>query len=65
MIYSLIQKIIAFENRIEIYYNYIDGNYPSPPTDESGEKGLIECSALVKSCSPKWNGADFPLRFLL
>lgn len=53
MIYSLIQKIIAFDNRIEIYYNYIDGNYPSPPTDESGEKGLIECLALVKSCSPK------------
>ena len=62
MIYSLIQKIIVFDNQVEIYYNYIDLNNPIPPLGGDGNFSLVDCSALQKSCSPnKLKANPFPL----
>ena len=68
LIKNLIQKIVVYDDRFEIYYNYL--NRMPPKTDDYGDNLAAEtppnvCSDISKDSSPKWNGADFSLRFLL
>lgn len=49
IITTLIQKIIAYDDRLEIYYNYIE-NMPEPPPQDYS---LEPCSNLNNSVAPK------------
>lgn len=52
IITTLIQKIIAYDDRLEIYYNYIE-NMPEPPPQDYS---LEPCSNLNNSVAPKPHG---------
>ena len=53
MLYALIQKIVLFDDKVEIYYNYIKNPYPdnfSPEIDR--DSSFIECSIVFQSVAP-------------
>ncbi len=53
MLYALIQKIIVYDDRIEVYYNYMNNPYPDDFSPEvSRDSSLIECSIVFQSVSP-------------
>ena len=67
LIKNLIQKIVVYDDRFEIYYNYL--NRMPPKTDDIGDKSIAEtppntCSDISKDSSPKRGGKYiFPPRF--
>ena len=56
MIYTLIQKIVLYDDKIEIYYNYADPmKADASPADEHRLFFSINGSNLLCSVSPNWN----------
>ena len=56
LIKNLIQKIVVYDDRFEIYYNYL--NRMPPKTDDIGDKSIAEtppntCSDISKDSSPR------------
>ena len=67
LIKNLIQKIVVYDDRFEIYYNYL--NRMPPKTDDIGDKSIAEtppntCSDISKDSSPIKNTGN-RLCFLL
>ena len=67
LIKNLIQKIVVYDDRFEIYYNYL--NRMPPKTDDIGDKSIAEtppntCSDISKDSSPTKNTGN-RLCFLL
>jgi len=53
MLYALIQKIILFDDKIEIYYNYIKNPYPDDFSPEiARDSSFIPCSIQFQSVAP-------------
>ena len=53
MLFALIQKIVLYDDKVEIYYNYIKNPYPdnfSPEIDR--DSSFIECSIVFQSVAP-------------
>ena len=55
LIKNLIQKIVVYDDRFEMYYNYL--NRMPPKTDDIGDKSIAEtppntCSDISKDSSP-------------
>ena len=63
MIYTLIQKIVLYDDKIEIYYNYADPmKADASPADEHRLFFSINGSNLLCSVSPdKLKANPFPL----
>lgn len=55
MIYSLIRKIVLYDDKIEIYYNYTDNADPDATFSVDNRRELFYSlsSTLSNSCSPK------------
>ena len=54
MLFALIQKIVLYDDKVEIYYNYIKNPYPdnfSPKIDR--DSSFIECSIVFQSVAPE------------
>ena len=54
MLFALIQKIVLYDDKVEIYYNYIKNPYPdnfSPEIDR--DSSFIECSIVLQSGAPQ------------
>ena len=61
MLFALIQKIVLYDDKVEIYYNYIKNPYPdnfSPEIDR--DSSFIECSIVLQSGAPQ--NPEFSLR---
>ena len=61
LIKNLIQKIVVYDDRFEIYYNYL--NRMPPKTDDIGDKSIAEtppntCSDISKDSSPHQNNPN-------
>ena len=54
MIYTLIQKIVLYDDKIEIYYNYIDPIRPDGPSDDDDHRifFILDGSNLIRSAAP-------------
>ena len=55
MLFALIQKIVLYDDKVEIYYNYIKNPYPdnfSPEIDR--DSSFIECSIVLQSGAPEF-----------
>ena len=53
ILFALIQKIVLYDDKVEIYYNYIKNPYPdnfSPEIDR--DSSFIECSIVLQSGAP-------------
>ena len=61
MLFALIQKIVLYDDKVEIYYNYIKNPYPdnfSPEIDR--DFSFIACSIVFQSVAPQ--NPEFSLR---
>ena len=55
MIYTLIQKIVLYDDKIEIFYNYIDPIRPDGSSDDDGHRifVILDGSNLIRSAAPR------------
>ena len=59
MLFALIQKIILFDDKIEIYYNYIKNPYPDDFSPEiARDSSFIPCSIQFQSVAPDWTKSN-------
>lgn len=53
LLQTLIQKIITYDDKLEIYYNYVEHmSTDTPPQDYSLGKGKIGCADSSQKCPP-------------
>ena len=54
MLYALIQKIVLFDDKVEIYFNYVKNYYPDDFSPEiARDSSFIECSIDFQSGAPR------------
>jgi hypothetical protein len=64
MLYALIQKIVLFDDKVEIYFNYVKNYYPDDFSPEiARDSSFIECSIDFLSGAPKKRDGFIPSRF--
>lgn len=59
IINTLIQKIVLFNDRAEIYYNYIDKQKPADPSEDQQVCLLLNGSILSHAGAPSLNSLNF------
>lgn len=52
LLYTLIQRLVIFKDRIEVYYNYIEYTNPDNPDTDGRDIIFIPCSTLIRNCAP-------------
>ena len=58
IINTLIQKIVLFNDRAEIYYNYIDKQKPADPSEDQQVCLLLNGSILSHAGAPNRNNSN-------